>query len=90
MTSSLFIVFERLQQEQIVEFLHNECCYSETQFSFQNNYSTIDALSFCSELLRLVIDNYKLITAARPDLSKAFDSIKQYISKEKLISMSFS
>ena len=76
--------------KKIVEFLHNERCYSETQFGFRNNYSTIDALLYCTESCRLAIDNNKIITAALLDLSKVFDSIKRKILKEKLISMNFS
>ena len=63
------------------------------QFCFRKNYSierTIDALLYCTESFRLVVDNNKIITAALLDLSKAFDSIKHNILKEKLISMNVS
>ena len=67
-TSFLSKIFERLRQKQIAHFLHNERVYSETQFGFRNNYSTIDALLFCTESFRLAVDNNKLITAALLDL----------------------
>ena len=90
MTSSLSKVFERLLPKHIVELLHNERGYSKTQFCFRNNHSTIDALLCCTESFRLAVDHNKIITAALLDLSKAFDSIKHKILKEKLISMNFS
>ena len=80
----------RLLQKQIVEFLHNERGYLETQFGFRNNYSTIDALLYCTESFRLAIDHKKIITAALFVLSKLFDSIKRNILKQKLFSVNFS
>ena len=67
-TSFQIKVFERLLQKQIVAFLHNERC--ETQFGFRNNYSTLDALLYCTESFRLAIENNRIITAALLDLSK--------------------
>ena len=87
-TSSLSKIFERLLQKLIVVL--NERCYSETQFGFRNNYSTIDALLYCTESCRLAVDNNKIITAAHLDLSKTFDSIKHNILEERLVFMNFS
>ena len=77
-------------QKQIVEFLHNERCFSETQSGFRNNYSTIDALLYCTESFRLDIDNNKIITTHLLNLSKAFDSSKHNTLKKRLISVNFS
>ena len=48
------------------------------------------ALLYCDNSFRLAIENKKIVTAALLDLSKAFDSIKHTILKEKLITMKFS
>ena len=85
MTSSLSKPFERVLQKQIVEFLHYKSCFSEMQFGFGNNCSTIDALFYCTESFRLAVNNNRNITAALLDLSKAFDSVKHNVLKEKLI-----
>ena len=69
----------RLLQKQVFVFSHNERCYSETHLDFRNNYSTIDILLYCTESFRLARDKNKIITAARPELSKAFDPIKHNI-----------
>ena len=46
LTTALSKVFEKLLKEQIEEYLHKANIYSKSQFAFQRNYSTIDAMVY--------------------------------------------
>ena len=75
LTPALSKVFEKLLKEQIEEYLHKANIYNKTQFGFQKNYSTIDALVYLTETIRCKLDKKDHIAAIFLDLSKAFDSI---------------
>ena len=88
-TSALSKVFEKVIQNQIVEFLDDTKLLSPHQFGFRANFSTADALLYATEKIRFDIDN-KNVVAAALDLSKAFDSISHEILLQKLHNLNFS
>ena len=89
-TSALSKVFEKVIQNQIVEFLDDTKLLSPHQFGFRANFSTADALLYATEKIRFDIDNKNVVAAAFLDLSKAFDSISHEILLQKLHNLNFS
>ena len=57
---------------------------TKTQYGFRKRFSTTDAITYCTEFIQSEAEKSKYISAALPDLSKAFDSINHRILDEKL------
>ena len=66
--------------------LNETCILSLSQFGLRT-FSTQD--SFFTETVRSEIDNNEFLSTALPDLSKAFDSIKNEMLYHKLHSLGF-
>ena len=64
--------------------------YTPTQFGFRKNFSSIDALLYCTEKFRCYLDENLFVAAVTLDLSKAFDSINHGILTHKLNLLGFS
>ena len=84
-TGALSKVFEKFLYKQINEYLISQKLLSNTQFGFRTSYSTIDAILYCTEAFRKVIDNNKTVACSLLDLSRAFDSIDHTYLKQKLM-----
>ena len=78
-TSALSNVYEKVIQNQIIEFLDKSKLLSSSQYSFRAKFSISDALLLTRERVRTDIDNNNVVAAAFLDLSKTFDSISHEI-----------
>ena len=89
LTPCISKIFETLLREQIVDYLWSLKLITNTQYGFRKRFSTTDAITYCTEFIRSETDKSKYVSAALPDLSKAFDSINHKILDEKLDILGF-
>ena len=89
-TGAISKVFEKLLHNQIETYVNEQKLYTPTQFGFRKNFSSIDALLYCTEKFRCYLDENLFVAAVMLDLSKAFDSINHEILTHKLNLLGFS
>ena len=88
-TFALSKPFEKVIQNENIEFLDDTKLLSPHQFGFGANFSTADALLYATEKILFDIDNKKVAATAFLDLSKAFDSISHEILLHILHNLNF-
>ena len=88
-TPALAKVFEKILQQQMIEYMDKNRMFSSLQFGFRKHFSTTDALLFATEKIRQKIDANENVTAAFINLSRAFDSTSHVILLKKLSELNF-
>lgn len=82
-------VYERLMANRIISFNNKFRIINLSQFGFQKNKSTADALFHLIEYIYNSLDEKKLILNIQIDLRKAFDTVNHEILLTKLFSYGF-
>ena len=82
-------VYERLVANRIISFFEKFKLIDLSQFGFQRNKSTADALFHLTEYIYKGIDEKKLTLNIQIDLRKAFDTVNHKILLDKLFSYGF-
>ena len=73
----------KLLSKEKIEYLQSKDLLRNTQFGFQMSFSTIDALLYCTESIRKVIEKNIYVACSLLELSKAFDSIDHKFLQKK-------
>ena len=69
------MVFERVVQQQVYDYLEQNKQLSQSQFGFRKGSSTQHAVTLFSDAIRQAMDTGMLTGAVFVDLSKAFDTV---------------
>ena len=72
-TIALSKVLEKVQQQQMIDYLDKNRIFSSLQFASRKHFSTTDALRFATEKIRSENGANENVTAAYIDLSKEID-----------------
>ena len=83
-------LFERILLNYVNEFLQKETILNDTQFGYQINKSSTDAVLQLFEALQENNDKLKISIAVFVDLAKAFNSISRKIFFQKIEAYGFS
>ena len=75
-TRALAEVFEKILQQQMIEYLDYFHLMSRHQFQFRKQFSSTDGLMLLTETIRAQVKCKILVAGALLDLSKAFESIE--------------
>lgn len=77
-------VLDALVWEQLKEFLHTNAILSEYQSGFRKTHSTISAVMRVVNDIIVTLDKKRHCASLVIDLSKAFDTVDNYILKPRL------
>ena len=77
-------IFEKIMKKYLVEFIDNNNIITPSQYGFQKNKSTEDALRLFSKKIYEELDSSNSVLSIFIDFSKAFDTVPHDILIKKL------
>ena len=77
-------IFEKVMKKKLVKFIDSNKILSRSQFGFQKNVSTEEALTQFSKNIYRQLDNSNTVLSIFIDFSKAFDTVPHQILLRKL------
>ena len=76
-------IFEKCVKNRLIKFCNKFSLINSSQFGFQQNISTCDALIHLTEIIYESLDNRNNLLAIMIDLKKAFDTVNHKILLKK-------